>query len=153
MEQSVHSGQLEPYLAGGASPERIDSLEGTEMPQSANLRELPLGTVIQFHGQHPGSRYISKVIEQDNDRKIIIWLLGREPPAIGSIDAIVSMPPKRSGGDIERGVIKIGAYYVMPTFNFKDDYLYGTGNPLFLEGGMNLRLEPFKKLFVRKPDQ
>lgn len=152
MEQSVRPGQLEPYLAGGASPERIDGSEGTEMPQVVNLGELPLCTIVQFHGQHPGSKYISKIIEQGNGRKIIIWLLGREPPAIGSIDAIVSVP-QRSVGDIERGVIKIGAYYMMPTFNFKDDHLYGTDQPLQLQGGIECRYEPFTKLFVRKPDK
>lgn len=154
----VMPGQFVPYPEGGPAPEWIRDLEGVETPDMVDLREVPIGTVIQFHGLHPDSIYIAKVIGKENKREIVLWFKRREPPAIGSIDAIVSAPSADfNSPETRRGVMQIKGFegldprtrghYLLPEFSYTDPTAEGKRQLSFY----NSRVEAYTRILVMKP--
>jgi len=128
------------------SPPPIDRVEDVEHPKRLDLREISIGSVVQFHGEHPDSIYICRLSGSESDRKIKIWLKGRGNGAIGSIDALRSRHSMRQWPWIvEKGVLEIGKNYVIPTFKYDKD------DNLFLDH-LGSRTEPYSKIFVLTPD-
>ncbi|MBI2542014.1 hypothetical protein HYV80_04860 [Candidatus Woesearchaeota archaeon] len=120
-------------------------LETAETPDRADLKELPLETVIQFYGYHPASRYTAKLTQDEAGRRVIkIWFAHNLPCAIGPIENIRSSEGL-TGEGLERGVMQIGKNYDLPTFAYHGKE--------FKELGLSLdwRCEPYTKIYVQRP--
>ncbi|MBI4439824.1 hypothetical protein HY638_02530 [Candidatus Woesearchaeota archaeon] len=126
------------------SPKFIGGNEGVQTSERVELCGLPLGTVIQFHGAHPDSKYLCLIAGTESHKQIKIWLKGRGNGAIGDLDAIVSRDLGAAQSIPETGVMQIGRNYFMPTFSYDSE-----GN-LTLEYH-NVRTEPYSKIFVMMP--
>jgi len=129
------------------SPGRIDEnvgIRGALKPKRIDLRETQIGSVIQFYGIHPDSKYNCLLSGTEDERKIKIWLKGRGNGAIGSIDLMISQSFRES--TLEKGVLELGKNYLLPTF------WYDSKNNLALSDFMNYRTEPYRELFVLTPD-
>ncbi|MFH1589208.1 MAG: hypothetical protein ABIB43_01435 [archaeon] len=130
------------------SPEQLDTDPLAESVQEVDLHELPLGTIIQFHGSHPDSKYLSYLCGLEEDKQIKLWLKGQGNPAVTSIENMVSTIHYNPFEQLN-GVMKIGKTYILPTFNFKPDdkeFL-----ELSLDGG-GIRIEPYTKILIKKPN-
>lgn len=123
------------------SPKRIDGVEGVETPKRVDLKELPLGTIVQFYGVHPDSKYITLLTGPETDRQVKIWLKGRGNGVVVSIDLIVSehLPT----GVKETGIMEVGKTYFLPEFYYDD-------RDNVTIGGM-ARFESYTKIFVKRP--
>ncbi|MBI4143440.1 hypothetical protein HY487_00995 [Candidatus Woesearchaeota archaeon] len=116
--------------------------EKAEMLARVDLRELPLETVIEFHGRHPVSIYTAKLTTDEEGRRLIkIWLNRRASCAIGPIDSVISC--EAPGIGVERGVMQVGQLYLMPTFRYLE-------RELRLDFG-DTRVEPYTKIYVQRP--
>ena len=135
--------KLTPLNDSLPSPERIDEAEGIETPTRADLRELPLDTIIQFYGIHPDSVYICQLTGTDTERKIKIWFKGRANCAIGSIDTMIAMKGAAGFDGAERGIMEVGKNYVLPHFYY-DEHRHLTLN-------YQVRTEVYTKIFMKKP--
>ena len=126
------------------SPERIDELEGVETPNRVDLKELPLGSVIQFYGVHHDSKYITLLCGPESDRQIKIWLKGRGNGAIGSIDCLFSQDFLVRPRISQLGILEVGKNYCLPHFYFdKEDNV---------SVAQQFRTEPYTKIFLKRPD-
>lgn len=126
------------------APDRIDGVDGVETPDRVELQELPVGTVVQFYGSHPDSKYIGLIVGTDDHKQIKVWLKGRGNGAVGNLDAIVSLNFGDCPNPLEEGVMELGRNYVIPYF------LYGRDDNLILQT-TNRRIEHYTKIFVLKP--
>ncbi|MBW2990195.1 hypothetical protein KY348_00650 [Candidatus Woesearchaeota archaeon] len=134
------------------SPDRIDApygieVKGVETPDRVELKELPLGTVVQFYGLHPDSKYICLIAGTEEHKQIKVWLKGRGNGAVGDLEAITSVDyraPREKA--VEEGVMEIRKNYFMPTFEYDEN-----DNLTLRGGGANSRFEPYTKIFVLKP--
>ena len=68
---------LVPIPAFEKAPPRIDQEEGVEKPERVDLREIPIGTVIEFFGEHQDSKYLMVLVQNESERQVKIWLKGR----------------------------------------------------------------------------
>jgi len=138
---------LKPIEKYEKSPDWIDRVDGVETPERVDLEDLPVGTTVQFYGLHPDSIYICLVDGcEESGKTIKIWLKGRGNGAVGDLDAIVS-EDLASGGSPEGGVMQVGMYYSLPTF------IYDKDKNLALQFGMQIRTEPYTRIFLLRPDQ
>ncbi len=143
-----------PILPYERSPEPVHMVEGIERPKRVDLRELLLGTVIQFYGLHADSKYICLLGGTEDNRQIKIWLKGRGNGAIGTIDELVSWDCKDMP-DIkpEKGILELGKYYDMPTFTYYDDKDVTDQIAVQNLSWSTIRQEPYTEIFVKKPSK
>jgi hypothetical protein len=125
------------------APEGIEYLEGFETPERVVLQELSVGTIIQFYGHHPDSRYTCLIVGAEDSKQIKVWLNSRCNGAVGDLDSMLSID--LSKGIREEGAMEVGKNYSLPTFKYDKDH------NLTLEQGYNQRTEPYLKIFVLKP--
>ena len=114
-----------------------------EKVQRLDLRQLELGSFIEFSGVHPGSNYIVLLIGSENDRRIKLWLKGYSQNGVtGTIDDLISINPE--GLHTERGVLEVKKNYILPTF-------YHDRNGFVFPSHQDDRCEPYTAIFLKRP--
>lgn len=136
-----------PCYDGEKAPTYLSTSGNDESQKRIELAKVPIGTVIEFKGQHPDSEYICKIVGSENERKIKIWFKGRNPCALAPIEDIVSFQFPISETNLEKGVMEVGKSYVLPHFYYDYDTPQGTK----LNIDPVVRTEPYTKLFIKSP--
>ena len=132
------------YPRSGTVPKRLDyEKQGVREVSRLELLILRPGTIIQFHGMHPDSIYLMEIIGPEKRKRVKIWHKGKSPAAITDISNIVSMDfPKEI---LERGVMKVGKNYRIPTFE------HDPKNPEYLHLLSTItRLEHYTLILVKE---
>ena len=120
----LYMGSDQFVIETAESPERLtyegsgELKPGVKEVQRIDLRELPLDTVLQFHGIHSDATYICKVVGPESSRQIKIWYKGRDGCAVTSIDTIGSWDDDWKK---QEGIMKVYAQYMIPYFEYDRD--------------------------------
>ena len=137
--------QFAPLQEFEESPGRIDGVEGVETPSRVDLRELPLGTIIEFFGSHPDSKYITLLCGSESHRQIKIWQKGKGNGAIASIDCLFSRDFENLSLEPQLGFLEIGKNYFLPDFHYDQD------GQVFVQ--QVPRTEPYTRIFIKRPSK
>ncbi len=134
---------------------KID-IENAWKPESIYLKELPDDTVVAFHGIHPVSRYILKLVdgkelpdianlpESETGRYVKIWLNREANCALGPLNCLAFMPDS----DEDSYTMAVGKRYIIPYFDYSRK-----GDRLELRLNFaDTRIEHYRKIFVQRPD-
>lgn len=127
----------------GLAPE-FDVSKAEEV-ERVDLREVPLETLLRFHGNHTDSWYIVQVTGSEQDRKAKIWHKARANAAIAPIDSILTYADisELTAGHVERGIMEVGKNYILPNFGYDSEGVtLKTDRP---------RSEGYTKILVQEP--
>ncbi len=139
--------------------------ETAETPDRIDLRDLPLDTLIEFHGVHPVSRYLVQLTditrmqeigarlqksmqlpESQSGKYIKVWWLNHTESncAVGPLDGLAWFEDSPE----ERYLMAIGKSYTIPYFTYRE----GEAGSLELKLSFaEARFEAYTKIFVQRP--
>lgn len=136
-DDKVEEALFVPWVISPEPAPNVD-WEQAESVKSVDLHKLSPGSIINFFGLHPISRYTCLLEEVEGKPRIRVWLDPEYGSIVGPVDNIVSIHgSKRRTGVMDTSGSYMMAYFIYSEGQTKIDY-------------SQTRIEPYTKILIQR---